>query len=113
MEREQRILEGRSLRKSTPTARHWVASTTPARCAWDPDRAAVSNVSPASLTHGATDVTASGSDGAAYEADAAALLEAVSGGNASEPFFVLNRRVAILLASKRLTTGQRAFPKLG
>jgi hypothetical protein len=82
------------------------------QCAWDPSRAAVSDVSPSSLTHSAAQVVASGSTGEAVEADAAALLAAISGGNPTRPFFIANRRVAIFLSSKRLTTGQKSFPKL-
>jgi HK97 family phage major capsid protein len=80
------------------------------RLAFALDLDKVDNVSPASLCFGATEVAASGSTGESVEIDAEHLLTSLSNGDPELPRFVVNKRVALYLATLRTTAGLRAFP---
>jgi hypothetical protein len=76
----------------------------------DPSLSAIPTVRPASLTHGATEITPSGSG---IDVDVALLLAAVSSGNPSAPFLVMSPRSALYLATRRASNGERLFPDIG
>lgn len=77
----------------------------------DPLRTAVTNVSPASIVAGSTEVNSTGLTAAALELDIANLLAALSDGTPARPYIVINPTVALFLARLRTATGEtRAFP---
>jgi HK97 family phage major capsid protein len=75
----------------------------------DPTRAAIANERPASLTHEATEVTASGD----LPLDIARLLAAISSGQAAAPHLAMSVTVALYLCTLRGSGGERLFPDLG
>jgi HK97 family phage major capsid protein len=79
----------------------------------DPGRAAT-DISPASITSGATDVPSSGSTAAAVEADIVGLLNAVAAGsNLVSPYLVMKPTTALFLATLRSANDQQVFPNIG
>jgi hypothetical protein len=79
----------------------------------DPTRAAVANVSPASITFGATEITSTGEDAAAVESDVKDLLAALSDGEPLRPYAVMSSSMALFLATLRTNNGTRVFPGVG
>lgn len=77
--------------------------------ALDPTRGAIANKRPASLTFGATEVTASGD----LSLDIARLLAGISGGQAAAPHLAMSVTVALYLCTLRGLGGERLFPDLG
>jgi hypothetical protein len=74
----------------------------------DPSIDAIPDVRPASLTHGATQVTPSGD----LETDVALVLAALSDGNPESPYLTMSPRSALYLATRRSANGERLFPDL-
>jgi HK97 family phage major capsid protein len=79
----------------------------------DPGRAAT-DISPASITNGATQVASTGSTANAVESDFADLLGAVAtGSNMVSPYLIMKPTTALFLAVLRGTNGERVFPNIG
>lgn len=78
----------------------------------DPSKAAVADVSPASLTYGATAIASTGSTAAQVEADLLALVAAIKT-NLTFPYLIMKQSTALYLATLRTTSGDRVFPGLG
>ena len=81
----------------------------------DPAVATLPDVSPASITNGATEIESTGSTAAAVEADLSAMVGAlVTGGIALQsPVWVMKPSTALALARLRGTGGARIFPDVG
>ncbi len=80
----------------------------------DPTKAAVSNVSPASLTNGIVALTPSGTDAAAVRADIAQLLAGYITANIdpSNVVFIMPPATALAISLMRNALGQKEFPTL-
>lgn len=80
----------------------------------DPDKAAVTNVSPASITNGVTPIVASGTDADAFRADAQALMAAFIAANMSlaGAVWLMTETQALGLALMLNPLGQPEFPGL-
>lgn len=80
----------------------------------DPDAAAVSNVSPASITRGITPLTSSGTDAAALRADIAQLLSPLIAANIDpvDGVFITTTSQALQISLMRNPLGQKEFPDL-
>lgn len=78
----------------------------------DPAKAAVVNVSPASVTNGVTPVTASGTDADAVRRDLASLWDQFLGANLSptDAVYVMSNRTALRLSLMQNPLGQPEFP---
>jgi HK97 family phage major capsid protein/HK97 family phage prohead protease len=78
----------------------------------DPGKAAVSNVSPASITNGVTPITASGTNAAAVRADIARLWAPFINNNISPTtaVYIMSPMTALKLSLMRNTLGQVEFP---
>lgn len=78
----------------------------------DPHKVAVANVSPASITNGATPLTASGPDADSIRQDIGSLLDQYVGANnpPSSGVFIMPARVAVRLGLMRNALGQAEFP---
>lgn len=78
----------------------------------DPAKAAVANVSPASITNGVTAVTASGTDEAAVKADIKALMVKFITANLSlsSGVFIMHPSMALTLGMMSNALGQPSFP---
>ncbi|HAC01568.1 MAG TPA: phage major capsid protein [Brevundimonas sp.] len=81
----------------------------------DPTIAEVPEVSPASITNGATEITSTGATAAQVEADLSAMVASlVTGGIAFEaPYWVMTPKTALALAQLRGAGGERIFPDVG
>lgn len=77
-----------------------------------PDIAAVADVSPASITFGATEIPSTGVTAAQVEADLADLFAAVTT-NLAAPYLLMRKNVAVALAQLRSTNGDHSFPQVG
>jgi HK97 family phage major capsid protein len=80
----------------------------------DPQYAAVSNVSPASLTNGVTAVTSTGSTALLIAADLESAIDRIltAGGQLLDPIWIAKPAVLAKLAAKMSTTGSPAFPNV-
>jgi HK97 family phage major capsid protein/HK97 family phage prohead protease len=80
----------------------------------DPTKAAVSNVSPASITHGLTPIVSSGTDAAAIRRDVQALLAPFLAANISPStgVFIMSETTALALSLMTNAFGQAEFPGL-
>lgn len=80
----------------------------------DPAKAAVANVSPASITNGATTLAASGVDFAAVTQDVQALLQNAITAQipVSSGVWIMNSRIALGLSLMLNALGQRSFPDI-
>lgn len=80
----------------------------------DPSYSGVANVSPASITNGATRIQSSGSTLAAIDADVrnAMAMFATSDVDPSTAVWVMPATVALRLSMKRTTQDEKAFPEL-
>jgi HK97 family phage major capsid protein len=78
----------------------------------DPAVAAVSDTSPASVTHGVTPTQSSGSTATAIAADLGAMVATMADADVpfSAPFWIMRGSDAARLAAKRDTAGGPAFP---
>ncbi|MBA3776978.1 MAG: phage major capsid protein, partial [Betaproteobacteria bacterium] len=76
----------------------------------NPAVAAVANVSPASITNGASSIASSGTTVAAIIADFGALFAALSDINLIAPTLIMAPKTAIALALKRDSAGGPPFP---
>lgn len=81
----------------------------------DPTKAEVPDVSPASITNGAPEITSSGTTAAAVEADFAAMVKSlIDGGVAlAYPYWILSPENALFLSRLRGAGGERIFPEIG
>lgn len=80
----------------------------------DPSKAAVADVSPASITNGVTPVTPSGTDADALRTDVAALIAPFIAANLplTSGVFIMSANTALTLSLMRNALGQREFPDL-
>jgi Phage capsid family len=78
----------------------------------DPTLAGADNVSPASITYGATAINSTGNTAAQVEADFLSLFAAVTT-NLRNPYLVMRSSTAKALVALRTTSGDRLFPDLG
>jgi HK97 family phage major capsid protein/HK97 family phage prohead protease len=80
----------------------------------DPAKAAVADVSPSSVTNGATAVASSGTDAAAVEADVAALfaLFIASNLNLAQGVWIMSATTALALTMIKNALGQRIYPEM-
>ena len=78
----------------------------------DPTLAAVANVSPPSITYGATQVSSSGSTAANLDSDLGDLVDAIDT-NRTGLRFLMQPDTALRLARLRSTEGVRYFPDVG
>lgn len=78
----------------------------------DPSAAAVADVSPASITNGATAIPSTGSSAAQIEEDFKDLLAAITT-NKTALYIVVHTDTALFLATLRTTGGNRVFPDIG
>lgn len=83
-------------------------------CFVDPTRAAVTGVSPASITNGVTPTIATGTTGAALRADMKTMLSAFLTANMQVNGVVLlmSQRLALAISLMTNSLGQREFPEL-
>lgn len=81
----------------------------------DPTVAEVPDVSPASITNGATEITSTGTTAALIETDLSAMVAALVTGGVSfaAPYWVMKPSTALYLAKLRGTGGARIFPDVG
>lgn len=81
----------------------------------DPTIAEVPDVSPASITHGAPEITSSGLTAAAVETDLAAMVKSlIDGGVAlAYPHWIMSPENALFLSRLRGPGGERIFPNVG
>jgi HK97 family phage major capsid protein len=78
----------------------------------DPTRAEVTDVSPASITHNATEVVSSGNTAMAVENDLHELIDAVAAGSSmASPVFIMRPSTAMFFAGLK-DTGIRTFPDI-
>jgi len=75
----------------------------------DPSVTKVDNVTPASITSGATEVTSTGATGAAIKADFRNMLDAANS-DLTSPIWIMRRRDAIYLAGLEGADGGLLFP---
>jgi HK97 family phage major capsid protein len=75
----------------------------------DPSVTAVDNVTPASITSGATEVTSTGATGATIKADFRSMLDAANS-DLTSPVWIMRRRDAIYLAGLEGADGGLLFP---
>jgi HK97 family phage major capsid protein/HK97 family phage prohead protease len=80
----------------------------------NPAKAAVADVSPASITNGATAVASSGTDAAAVETDVAALFNAfiASNLNLAQGVWIMSATTALSLTMMKNALGQRVYPEM-
>lgn len=80
----------------------------------NPAKAAVADVSPASVTNGATSVPSSGDNAAAIEADVAALfaLFIASNLNLAQGVWIMSATTALALTMIKNALGQRIYPEM-
>lgn len=80
----------------------------------NPAKAAVADVSPASITNGATAVASSGTDAAAVERDVAALFELfiASNLNLAQGVWIMSATTALALTMLKNALGQRIYPEM-
>lgn len=80
----------------------------------DPAVAAVTNVSPASITNGVTPVTATGTTAAAFRADVKSLFNLLFAGNLSTVggVWIMTQTQALALALMQNSLGQQVFPTI-
>lgn len=81
----------------------------------DPTVAEVPDVSPASITNGAPEITSTGTTAAAVEADLAAMVQSlIDGGVAlAYPHWIMSPANALTLSRLRGSGGERIFPNVG
>lgn len=81
----------------------------------DPAVAEVPDVSPASITNGAPEITSTGATAAAVEADMAAMVQSlIDGGVAlAYPHWIMSPENALFLSRLRGPGGERIFPNVG
>lgn len=77
----------------------------------DPTIAAVSDVSPASITRDATQITSTGATAAAILDDLRSLIAAITT-NLTAPAFIMRRSDAVYLATLQTAGGSMAFPQI-
>lgn len=80
----------------------------------DPDKAEESNVSPASITNGVTQLISSGTDADAVRTDLAAMLQQFINNNItpSSGVWIMSESTALTLSLMRNALGQREFPDI-
>ena len=80
----------------------------------DPAKAAVADVSPASVTNGAFSIASSGTSAADIEADVAALLGHFLGLNVdiAQGVWIMSANTALALTMVRNALGQRSYPEM-
>lgn len=80
----------------------------------DPDKAAVSNVSPASITNGVTPIPSTGNDADAIRVDVSAAMTTFINANISPSsgVWIMSSRRALALSLMRNALGQKEFPEL-
>jgi HK97 family phage major capsid protein/HK97 family phage prohead protease len=80
----------------------------------NPAKAAVADVSPASVTNGATSVASTGDNAAAVEADVAALfgLFIASNLNLAQGVWIMSATTALALTMMKNALGQRIYPEM-
>lgn len=81
----------------------------------DPTKAAVSGISPASITNGVTAIASSGTDAAAVRCDIAALFAGFIAANnpASQAVLIMSANIALAVSQLRNALGAKEFPGLG
>jgi HK97 family phage prohead protease len=80
----------------------------------DPNKAAVANVSPASITHGVVAVASSGPDGNSIRQDIGNLVDAYLAANMSlkSAVMITSQQIASKVSLMRNALGQREFPNI-
>ena len=80
----------------------------------DPNKAMVADVSPASVTHGASSVASSGTDAAAIETDVSALfnLFIAANLNLAAGVWIMSATTALALTMIKNALGQRIYPEM-
>lgn len=78
----------------------------------DPDKAAVANVSPASIIDGVTPRAASGTDYAAFKADVKAALQPFFDANLAPSVIIMREDLALALSLMETSLGNPQFPGL-